>query len=233
MAEIATRAGDSSALVEAETRSKSGPESARAAWSLVAWALRETSAPAAVSVPLPATRPTAELVARLSDRPSADRDMTFLFRLARARVPVARPMLEALAKEPLDSEVAVRAAMYLARDHGRADLLTKLADFARADAATCINEAPLARDVDGASSPAAAAGAPSTDHLRGLACAALWDAGDRDGAREIAEALAESAIIGNVAWSIRVRAAAKSPRAVSGELASESWVRWIQWGWLE
>ncbi|MBV8489897.1 MAG: hypothetical protein JO199_05140, partial [Candidatus Eremiobacteraeota bacterium] len=38
--------------------------------------------------------------ARLSDRPSADRDPTFLFRMAEAHAIVARPMLEALAKAP-------------------------------------------------------------------------------------------------------------------------------------
>ncbi len=206
MAEIATRAGDSGPLVEAETRSSAGPESARAAWSLVAWSLREISAPAAVAIPLPATRPTGELVARLSDRPSADRDMTFLFRLARARVPAARAMLESLARTTLDSEAPVRAAMYLARDHGREDLRRALEGVASSD---------------------------SFPSLRGLACAALWDAGERERARAIAEELSTSPIIGNVAWSARVRAAAKSPRAISGELASETWVRWIQRGWLD
>lgn len=206
MAEIAARAGDGSPLLEAETRSTAGPESARAAWSLVAWSLREISAPAAVAIPLPATRPTGELVSRLSDRPSADRDMTFLFRLARARVPAARAMLESLAKTPLDSEAPVRAAMYLARDHGREDLRRALEEVASGDVF-----------------PA----------LRGLACAALWDAGERERARAIAEELSTSEIIGNVAWSARVRAAAKSPRAISGELASETWVRWIQRGWLD
>ncbi len=90
LADVAAKAGDLGPLEEAIAKSLVGPSSARAAWSLVAWALSETRAsvsqmPGAGAVPTPSTRPTVELVARLSDRPSADRDTTFLFRMARAR----------------------------------------------------------------------------------------------------------------------------------------------------
>ena len=52
--------------------------------------------------------------------------------MARARAPVCRPMLEALAKTaPLLDEVAIRAALYLARDHGRADMLDALIEAAQ------------------------------------------------------------------------------------------------------
>jgi hypothetical protein len=132
LAEVAQRGGDPTPLEEAKRKSLTGPESARAAWALVAWALasgtdRDGVAPHLVAgcpaVPPPDTRPTIELVARLSDRPSANRDMTFLFRMASAKVKSARPMMEAMTKTlPLPDENAVRAALYLARDHGRDDL---------------------------------------------------------------------------------------------------------------
>jgi hypothetical protein len=87
LADVAVKAGDGTPLQDAESRAASGPISSRAAWSLVAWALRETDAAArgVAGPPPPTTRPTRELSARLSDRPSADRDTTFLFRMARAR----------------------------------------------------------------------------------------------------------------------------------------------------
>ncbi|HEY5374072.1 MAG TPA: hypothetical protein VIK01_10315, partial [Polyangiaceae bacterium] len=104
LAEVAARAGDKGPFAEASKRANVGPRSSRAAWSMVAWALSPDE-------PAPSTRPTLELVARLSDRPSADRDTTFLFRLARRRVPAARPMLEALTKGPLGDESSLRAAL--------------------------------------------------------------------------------------------------------------------------
>jgi hypothetical protein len=145
-------------------------------------------------------------MARLSDRPSSDRDMSFLFRIAAARALAARPMLESLAQSPqLSDESAIRAASLLARDHGRDDLRAALA--------------------------AAATGA-RREELKGLAVAALWDAGSRDEARAFAEELVESRHIGNVAWASIVRAAA----AGAGRdevLVSETRFRWIQLGWLE
>ncbi|MBV9948178.1 MAG: hypothetical protein JOZ69_15090, partial [Myxococcales bacterium] len=95
LAEVAVRAGDLSPLHEATARADSVPTSSRAAWALVAWALSGTDAATRGTAlpPPPSTRPTLELIARLSDRPSADRDMTFLFRMARAGATSVRPML--------------------------------------------------------------------------------------------------------------------------------------------
>src|SRR6185369_5527792 len=136
-------------LSEAQRKAESGPPSSRAAWSLVAWAL-------APNAPTPATRPTVELVARLSDRPSADRDTTFLFRLAAAKASAARSMLEGLAKSnPLADEVVVRAAMHLARDHGKVELKRIIAEAATG----------------------------KRDDVRGVAVAALWDLGEKDFAK--------------------------------------------------
>src|SRR5580692_2741938 len=161
LAEVAVRAGDLSPLEEAQTRAESGPGSSRAAWSLVVWALRETDALARGGPPpmAPLTRPTLELVARLSDRPSADRDTTFLFRMARAGAPSARPMLEGLVRAlPLADEAGVRAARYLARD--RADLSEALAESATSS---------------------------KREELRGMAAAALWDAWPPGGGEDTGE----------------------------------------------
>jgi hypothetical protein len=217
LADVAVKAGDLTPLEDAETRATSGPLSSRAAWSLVAWALRETDA-ATRRVPgptPPTTRPTLELIARLSDRPSADRDTTFLFRMARAGSASARPMLETLVRTlPLGDETAVRAALYLARDGGRADLRQALVE--------------------------AAAGA-KREELRGLAAAALWDScrgeGDepaavRARALAIADDLLTSKVVGNVAWGALIRAAAKGVTGVE-PLLGETSFRWIHWGWLE
>jgi hypothetical protein len=236
LGDVAVKAGDRTPIDEARSRADVGPVSSRAAWSLVLWALEQTAARASGrgdDVGVPDTRPTLELIARLSDRPSADRDTTFLFRMAHA--PVARPMLEALARPlPLGDEVAIRAAMVLARDHGRTDMLDALGE---------------------------AAGSAKREELRGLAAAALWDAArgptsDRQRhqerhqernqeeelerarlrAREHADDLVVSRIIGNVAWGALIRAAARAAdeRRWSVEpLVTETVFRWIQWGWPE
>jgi hypothetical protein len=220
LAEVATKAGDTGPSEEASAKANQGPTSARAAWSLVSWALSETTAKSAASrhgatVETPQTRPTVELVARLSDRPSADRDTTFLFRMARARAAVAKPMLEGLVKfPPLADDVSVRAALYLARDHGRDDLRDALVETATAS---------------------------KKEELRGLAAAAMWDIGQtqgqqqlRDRAREIADDLLTSKVIGNVAWGALIRAAANKPALFAdAPIIAETPFRWIQWGWLE
>ncbi len=236
MADVAVKAGDPGPLEEARSKATLGPSSARAAWSLVAWALSETASgsgsgsPAMMAlagsiggvVPPPQTRPTVELVARLSDRPSADRDTTFLFRMARSRASVAKAMLEATARGvPLADDVAVRAALFLARDHARDDMRDALVETATTN---------------------------RREELRGLAAAALWDIGLRDRAREVTEELLTSKVIGNVAWGALIRAAATRAASDGGgngssngaathdgheSVVTETAVRWIQWGWLE
>ncbi len=210
LAETAVRAGDRGPLEEARERAADGPRSARSAWAMVAWAL------AGGSEPPPAVRPTVELVARLSDRPSAERDPTFLFRLAAAGAPLARPMLEGLAKGPvLGDATAVRSALYLVKDHGRSELRKPLLT---------------------------AASSARRELLRGLASAALHDIGDLDAAASAAGKLLESKQVASLTWAALVRAAVAGRlaqhRADGGvatrcALLTEPNHRRIQLGWVE
>jgi len=194
--EIAVRAGDRIPLDEANQSAASGPGSARAAWAFVAWALAGGSS-------APSVRPTVEIVSRLSDRPSADRDPSFLFRLAEARVPSARPMLESLARGPLRSDVAVRSALYLARDHGRDDLRDALKDLAQNT---------------------------RQDSLRGIAAGALFDLGERDATSSFADDLVKSRQLGTAAWGALLRVAATG---ALDRLVTETTYRRLQLGWVE
>lgn len=196
LGEVATRAGDTKPLADAAARANAGPQSSRAAWAMVAWAL-------AFDAPPPAIRPTVELVARLSDRPSADRDTTFLFRLARQKAPAARAMLEGLAKGPLSDESGVRAALHLVRDYGDRRPLDSLRQ-------------------------AATSGRRET--VRGLAAAVLFDAGERDLAQDCAKSLVSSRHLASLGWGALIQAA---PAKTGNEVASEANVRRIQFGWSE
>lgn len=197
--ELVMRAGDERPLREAEKRAQEGPSSARAAWALVAWAL------AGAAAAPPCVRPTAELVARLSDRPSADRDMTFLFRLASAGVPSARPMLDSLAKGTGERhETALRAIAYLVKSHGRTELREMLAD-----AASNVHK----------------------EALRGLATAAMFDAGEQSAAFALAEPLVNSRALPTAVWSAWVLMARDG--LVPAPLVSEPRFRWIQLGCAE
>lgn len=197
-AEIAHRAGDRAPLSEARARAASGASSARAAWTFVAWALSKDADG------VPSVRPTVELISRLSDRPSADRDPTFLYRLAEAGVKATRPMLENLVKgSSLKSASAVRAAMYLARDHGRDDLLRGLSDVAAGN---------------------------RQEAVRGLAAAAVHDLGGLDESLGVAESLLGSRQVSTLAWACLLRAA-KAGRL--SRVISEPAFRRIQLGWVE
>jgi hypothetical protein len=204
-AELGTRAGDTSALEQARTRAVSGPETARLAWALAVWTLDPVQ-------PAPNRRPSGEVLARMSDRPSIEHDMSFLFRLAQARVPSVRPMLDSLASPrvvddappstPRD-ELRVRALRSLGRDYGSSDANRLLSAVARGPC----------------------------EELRGLATAALWDLGAHSDALESAEALTESTSLASQAWSALVRAAAADP-APSAVLSELSFRR-LQWGSVE
>ncbi len=196
-AEVAVRAGDGIPLQEARERAATGPESSRIAWALLAWALADGEPPA--------VRPSVELVARLSDRPSNDRDPTFLFRLAGARAPAVRTLLEHLVRGTgLRAPTAVRAALYLVRDHARDDLRRELS---------------------------AVAASKQLEGLRGLACAALDDAGVAEPGEARLEPLLRSRQLPTVTWAVLARARAEGQLA--GDLVTERRYRRIEQGWVE
>jgi hypothetical protein len=197
LGELASRAGDPKPLAEARQRALSGPASARSAWQLVAWALEPQAA-------APATRPTLELIARLSDRPSAERDSTFLFRLAAARAPSARPMLEGLARGTRADEVSVRAALHLCRDYEQERFAGWLLQAGKS---------------------------PRKDALRGLAAAALYDCDRQSEALALCAELEGSRHLPAIGWTSLVRAAAAGAR--SGALVSEANFRRVQQGSCE
>lgn len=198
LAEIAVRAGDRVPLAQARERATSGPLSSRSAWALVAWALEPGAGE-------PAVRPTVELVARLSDRPSADKDITFLFRLATSGVAGARHMLENVARGSLlANENAVRAALHLARDYREPRFREQLLDAARS---------------------------PRREHLRGIAAAALFDLGERELALSVALELTKSRQLSSLAWGVLVQAAQTETKP--GPIVNEPNFRRIQLGWVE
>jgi hypothetical protein len=198
LGEVATRAGDPTPLLEARTRANTGPDSARAAWSLVAWALDARAT-------LPETRPTAELMARLSDRPSSERDATFLFRMATAQAPSARSMLEGMVRGAgLSDDVSVRAALHLCRDYGQERHVAALVQVGKS---------------------------PRKDALRALAAAALYDCGQTSEALRLASELDATRHLPALGWTSLVRATAAGGRA--GRLVSERNFRRVQQGSCE
>lgn len=201
LAELATASGAPMFRAHAHELATKGPDSSRGAWSLVRWALDSRLDAAA---PLPTVRLSSEILARLSDRPSAERDATFLFRVGavRERAHVHAAALK-LAQQRGDDSSKIRALCMLAAEgHGE-------------------SRAQLC---------ALAEGEGSSD-ARGLATAALWDAGETDLARDLASSLVVAKELAPVVWGalIRLEATQATPRA----LLDESRVRWVERGECE
>ena len=128
--------------------------------------------------------------------------MAFLFRLAAAGVSSTRPMLENLAKGTGKSqETSVRALPYLVRLCGRTDLKDKLREIAKN---------------------------PQKEALRGLAAAALYDAGEADDAVEIGSSLVGSRQVTSAVWAGLLGLAASG--VIQGPLVTEPTFRWAQLG---
>jgi hypothetical protein len=198
MAEIAHRGGDPRPMKEATLRTTTGPDSARAGWSLCAWALSPANGHKGV-------RPTTELVARLSHRPSADRDASFLFRMAEHAVPEAKPMLEALVRaRPLGDEIAVRAATELVRRYGRPSYAAEAIEASRVS---------------------------SSEALRALSAACLWELGEHERAVADATELVDSEDLTALAWSSLVLLASRAKEPMT--VLSGSNFRRVQCGWSE
>ncbi len=196
LAELGARAGDWGPERHAEARREEGASASRTAWALASWALAGSGAP-------PDARPTLEILARLSDRPTADRDVTFLFRMADAELASARPMLENITKDQmLTDEVSIRAALVLGRNYRCVDVVERLADAARSH---------------------------RREALRGLAAAALFDLGQRDLAGRFADELVNSRKLCTVGWAALIRAGGAGKL---GRLVTESRFRRVQRGWV-
>lgn len=199
LAEISMRIGDTRPLREAREQVEDGPKSARDAWALVVWVLDPTS-------PMPPVRPTMGLVARLSDRPSSEKDTTFLFRMADARMPNLEPMLTGLLPErQLLDDIAIRAALYLARDYRRDDLRNELLQLASS----------------------------GREELRGLSAAALWDLDEREAALRATESLSKSRLLGSLAWSALISAAMTGKIEAGTPIVTEATCRRLLRGWLD
>jgi len=196
LAELGARAGDTQPFGEARHEASAASLGARPAWDLVGWALAPPGAELG-------TRPNLELVTRLSDRPTVDRDVSFLFRLASAKVAGARSLLRHLTRGQLDRESGVRAAFHLAHDYGDERAQQQLLDAARAT---------------------------RREPIRGLAAAALFDLGEHRMALDTAATLTESRSLATLTWSCLVLTAASGKE--SSPLMTEPRVRRIQLGWL-
>jgi len=196
LAELGARAGDTLPFGEAKREAAAASLGARPAWDLVGWAL----APPGSEL---TTRPNLELVTRLSDRPTIDGDVSFLFRLASAKIASVRSLLRHLTRGPLAGENGVRAAFHLAHDYGDERAQQQLVDTARA---------------------------PRREPLRGLAAAALFDLGEHGMAVDTAASLAESRNVATLTWSCLVLTAASGKE--SAPLLTEPRIRRIQLGWL-
>ncbi|MGC4065944.1 MAG: hypothetical protein QM784_15095 [Polyangiaceae bacterium] len=195
LAEVALASGDGTVLAEARRRAESGAAGARAAWELLAWALDSGERNCEV-------RPTVELMARLSDRPSAERELSFLFRMAARRQPTAKTMLENLVKDATyDSAPKIRAVAHLIRDYGHSELKKVLVGVAKG---------------------------AKREPLRGLALAALYDL-ERSQLDGLTLDLNRSRSVQTAIWSALVRLELVQPSI--SELLSEVRYRRIQLGW--
>ena len=197
LAELGRRAGDATGRAEAQERAAQGSRGTRTAWGLATWSLGG-------AFEVPPARPTLEMLARLSDRPTSDGDASFLFRLGEARLPVARPMLETMTKPTrLNDSASIRAALMLSKGYARGDLVERLVAAARCQ---------------------------RYEALRGLAAAALFDLGQRELAGSFADELVNSKKLPTLGWAALIRAggAGKIQR-----LVTEPTFRRVQYGWSE
>lgn len=200
LGEVATAAGSDIFRTHAHELARTGPDSSRGAWSLVGWIL---DARAGEPSALPPVRLAVETLARLSDRPSAERDWTFLFRMGEASAGCGTPphtALEKLATAKLDDAAKIRALRALSRT-GHTDSRAQLRALAEGEGAS---------------------------DVRGLATAALWDAGEPERARDCAATLVIAKELPAVIWGSLVRLAEPG-----SSIVEEARVRWIERGECE
>jgi hypothetical protein len=130
--------------------------------------------------------------------------MSFLFRLAAAGVPLARPVLEAFMRAHLTSDGAVRAALLLARSYGVERGREQLFAIARGE---------------------------RRPRVRGLATAALFDLGEHRAALDATAQLLTSRYHASLAWGTLVSAWGAGHGR--GPLVTDARFRQIQLGCCE
>lgn len=195
LAELAVRSGDERPRQRAQTLASEGPVSARGAWALIDWALSRSTEP-------PPHRSSLDVLVRLSDRPTNEKNLSFLFRLASLGALQLRAHLEGLAEHlATGDENAIRAAFFLIRDHGREDLRERVRGVARL----------------------------RKEGSWGLAAAVLHDLGD-SAAEEIAKNCLEARSLTAVAWGGLVLSSMTEPARVP--LLVEPRVRQLHLGLL-
>jgi hypothetical protein len=194
-AESAKLAGDESVVSIALSAATKGAASARMGWSLVAWALEPQS-------PNCDFRPTVELLARLSERPSAERELSFLFRMAEARHASVKPVLENLCKHSSAlNEAAIRAHGHLVRDFEKTEHRAKLIEISKSS---------------------------KYEELRGLSLACLYDASPQR-FEQVSTELDQSRKLPTAVWGALVRIALAC--GTQERLVTEAMFRRVQLGW--
>jgi hypothetical protein len=183
LGELAVRSGDGTALDEAHGHATRGPDVARSGWALVAWALMPTARPPALRT----TKLSLDLLARLSPRPSAERDMSFLLRMGRHGIVEARAPIESWLRQDVPTVMRARLLSLLAGPYAEVSALVHLRRLA----------------------------GEGKDEYAGLWVAGLWDACQHhpggldlstlEVARELAAKLVLSKHISNVAWGALIR----------------------------
>jgi len=197
LAELAHKSGERSVLDEARAARDQSQKSTRPAWSWVLWALEPDGES-------PDHRPGLELLARLSDRPSSERELSFLFRIASAGLPAARTGLESLVRSPVLTEpIQIRAAGHLLRDYGMPEMERRLLDVVRS---------------------------AKREPLRGLALAVLFDARESDVLLADID-FSRSRQLPTAGWETLVRLATR--RAKKRRVVTEPTFRRVQLGWLD
>jgi hypothetical protein len=194
-AESAKLAGDDTVVSLALAAAKKGASGARMGWSLVAWALE----PQSLNCDF---RPTLELFARLSERPSAERELSFLYRMAEARHASVKPVLESLCKHSSGlSEWSVRALGHMVRDFEKTENTLKLIELTKS---------------------------AKHEELRGLSLACLYDATPQL-LEQVSTELDQSRKLPTAVWGALVRVALAC--GTRERLVTEPMFRRVQLGW--
>jgi hypothetical protein len=198
LGELGVLAGDEAPIVEARQARDRATGAARTTWQVIAWIL---SALRGWDEPLSVQTLSSDVLRKLSDQPSAQRDHAFLFRLGRMGVAAAEAPLAKLAHASAYRAVdQVHAAYCLAKHYACDTFVPRV-------------ESAAARGVEA---------------VRGASVAALWDLGKREEALLHVDSLMISRSPANVAWGALVRMANligdRSP------LVTPRHIRWLHEG---